>query len=181
VNNAVSVAISAKRKMKRGYRFSRTSRYACRAIVAVLLWSFGPSATVFPTTDESVSNTRGFLAGLGGGYLVPGGTFQKDLNPGIGYGATLLYFSAWNMILFESNLLYGRYDVNFSPGSYLSQVTVTVGPGLYFPVFDWLQPYVSLQGGVNYLSFTFSQTGAREDAYKPIGLMSAGLLVQPFD
>ena len=127
--------------------------------------------------DESTD----WLVGYNGGYIQPIGIYKNDFEPSISYGGLFIYLTGWYGLFFESNLSYNSFRISNAGDSTLSQYITTIGPGFLFPLTGWLEPYLSLQGGINYMQFEYDATQKSSGSIKPYGTAAVGIQISPFD
>jgi hypothetical protein len=137
------------------------------------------AALITPLRSEDLN--KGFLTGLTGGYLIPGGFYANTFDPGPGFGATLLFYPGWYGFFLEGTANFASFAMQASPNSTMSQYTMAAGPGFAFSLTRWFEPFVSLQGGVSHMRFSFDQSGLASSATKPFGIATAGIMISPFD
>ncbi len=137
------------------------------------------AALISPLNANNLNS--GFIAGFTGGYLSPAGFYSNTFNPGMGFGATLLYYPGWGSFFLEGNASFAYFSIQASPNSTMSQYNITAGPGFTFSLTRWFEPFISLQGGASYVRVDFEQSGLTSSSTKPLGIATAGVMISPFE
>ncbi len=137
------------------------------------------AALITPLNAEDLN--KGFIAGLTGGYMMPSGFYADTFDPGMGFGATILYYPGWGGFFLEGTANFASFTMQASPNSTMSQYNLAAGPGFAFMFTRWFEPFVSIQGGASHMRFTFDQSGVASSSTKPFGIATAGVMISPFD
>lgn len=121
------------------------------------------------------------VVGLYGGYLLPTGFYSDIFNPGYGFGISAMQNTKWRYVFIDAGASFASLPLKDSPNSSMQLYAVSAGPGLMYPFTRWMKPFVSMQAGAVYMRFNFDYSGYSASTWKPVGAVTAGMIVSPFE